>query len=102
MSFDLAKIFEEMGVFALIIVSVLGLMAVAALTVFVERLWVYGRTRRRSAAFAGTAAALLDRRDYRALMGAADDPKGGPLASLLASGLKTYARAVETPPSGDV
>lgn len=102
MSFDIAKIFSEMGVFALIIVAALGLMAVAALTVFVERLWSFSRTRRKSAEFAGQAAALLDRGAYRELLAAAERPKGGPLASLLASGLRTYQRAIEKPPSGGV
>ena len=102
MSFDIAKIFSEMGVFALIIVGALGLMAVAALTVFVERLWSYSRTRRKSAEFAGRAAALLDQGAYRELLAVAERPKGGPLANLLASGLKTYQRSLEKPPSGNV
>jgi len=102
MSFDIAKIFSEMGVFALIIVGALGLMAVSALTVFVERLWSYRRTRRKSAEFAGQAAALLDRGAYRELLVAAERPKGGPLATLLASGLRSYQKAIETPPSGSV
>lgn len=102
MSFDIGTIFAEMGVFALIIVGALGLMAVAALTVFVERLWSFGRTRRKSAEFAGQAAALLDRRDYAQLLAAAERPRGGPLANLLASGLRSYQKAIDSPPSGDV
>ena len=102
MSFDIGKIFAEMGLFALIIVGALGLMAVAALTVFVERLWSFRRTRRTSAAFAGQAAALLDRRDYRELLVLAERPRGGPLANLLAGGLRSYQKAIDTPPSGDV
>ena len=102
MSFDLSKIFSEMGVFALAIVSALGLMAVASLSVLVERLWVFGRTRRRSAAFAGTASSLLGRGDYRALVAAAERPKSGSLASLIGAGLRVYTRASERPPAGDV
>jgi biopolymer transport protein ExbB len=102
MSFDLSKIFGEMGLFALLIVGALGLMAVAALTVFVERLWSLSRTRRKSAELAGQAAALLDRRAYGELLALVERPKGGPLASLLASGLRTYHRAIKDPPSGHV
>jgi biopolymer transport protein ExbB len=102
MSFDIAKIFADMGVFALIIVGALGLMAVSALSVFVERLWVYRRTRRRSVEFAGAAARLLERGAYGELEEAAGRPRGGPLARLLAAGLRTYTRAIETPPTGDV
>jgi biopolymer transport protein ExbB len=102
MSFDIQKVFSEMGVFALIIVGALGLMAVAALTVFVERLWSFSRTRAKSAAFAGQAAALLDRRAYGELLAAAERPKGGPLANLIASGLRSYQKSIETPPSGGI
>jgi biopolymer transport protein ExbB len=91
-----------MGVFALIIAGALALMAIAALTVFVERLWVYGRTRRRSARFAGQAAAMLGRGAYQELMLAAEQRKSGSLASLVGAGLRTYSGAVARPPSGDV
>jgi biopolymer transport protein ExbB len=102
MSFDIGKIFAEMGVFALIIVGALGLMAVAALTVVVERLWSYRRTRRKSIEFAFRAADLLAERQYGELLAAAERPRGGPLAGLLAAGLRTYQHALEVPPSGDV
>jgi len=102
MSFDLTKIFSEMGVFALAIVGALGLMAVAALTVLVERLWVYARTRRRSMKFAAVATYLLERGAYDELQREAEGRKGGPLASLLGAGLRTYSKAIATPPTGDV
>jgi biopolymer transport protein ExbB len=102
MSFDLMKIVGEMGVFALGILVALLVMFLAALTVFVERLWVFSRTRRRSKRFAAVAARLLDRGDYDELQRAADDPKGGPLASLLAAGLRAYSKARAKPPTGDV
>ncbi|HTE55462.1 MAG TPA: MotA/TolQ/ExbB proton channel family protein [Kofleriaceae bacterium] len=102
MSFDLVKIVDQMGVFALAILVVLVVMFLAGLTVLVERLWVYRRTRRRSIRFAGLAARLLERGDHDSLVTAAEDPRGGPLASLLAGGLRTYRKALATPPSGDV
>jgi biopolymer transport protein ExbB len=102
MSFDIGKIFAEMGTFALIVVAVLGLMAVAALTVVVERLWSFRRTRRKSIEFALNAAELLAERQYAQLLTAAERPKGGPLASLLSAGLRAYQHAIEVPPSGDV
>ena len=102
MNFDLMKIVNDMGVFALAIVGVLGLMGFVSLAVFVERLWVYWRTRKRSLRFAGVAARLLERRAYGDLQAAAEDPKAGALASLLASGLRTTRKAMETPPTGDV
>ncbi len=102
MSFNLVKIVSEMGVFALGILIALVIMFLAGLTVFVERLWVYSRTRRRSIRFASVATRLLERGAYDDLQAAAEDPKAGSLASLLASGLRTYRKATSTPPTGDV
>jgi len=102
MSFNLVKILSDMGPFAMAIMIALLVMFFAALTVFVERLWVFWRTRRRSIEFAMVATRLLERGEYAALQGAADDPKAGSLASLLASGLRTYSRAVIAPPTGNV
>jgi biopolymer transport protein ExbB len=102
MNFDLMKIVNDMGVFALVIVGVLLLMGFVSLAVFVERLWVYWRTRKRSLVFAGVAARLLERRAYDDLQTAAEDRKAGALASLLASGLRTFRKAMERPPTGDV
>jgi biopolymer transport protein ExbB len=102
MSFNLVKIISEMGPFAMAIMISLLVMFFAALTVFVERLWVYWRTRRRSIRFAAVASEMLERGRYDDLMTAAEDPKAGSLASLLASGLRTYAKATASPPTGDV
>jgi hypothetical protein len=63
MNFDLVKIFSEMGLFALIVTICLGIMAVASLTVFVERFWEFWRTERQSRRFAGRARNLLDHRE---------------------------------------
>jgi biopolymer transport protein ExbB len=102
MSFDLMKIVNEMGPAAIAIVAVLGLMGFLSLAVFVERLWVYWRTRRRSLAFARTAGRLLEQGAYEQLASEAENPKAGALASLLASGLRTYRRTTATPPTGNV
>jgi biopolymer transport protein ExbB len=102
MSFNLVKIISEMGPFAMGIMITLLVMFFAALTVFVERLWVYWRTRKRSVRFAGVASELLQRGAYRELQAAAEEPKAGSLASLLAAGLRTYRKARETPPTGEV
>jgi len=91
-----------MGVFAFTIVAVLALMGFVSLAVFVERLWIYWRTRRRSLAFAGKAGRLLEVGAYDELAGAAADPKAGALANLLSAGLRTYRKARSSPPTGDV
>src|SRR5690349_19753571 len=96
--FDLAKIFAEMSPIQLVIVSCLGLMAVFAIAVFVERLWVYGRTRRRSARFGGVAGGYLAEQRYDEFQQVAEkNSKGNPLAALLAVGIKRYRDALVHP-----
>ena len=90
MSFNLIKIIHEMSWFALGIAGALVAMAVASLAVFVERLFVLTRSRRRSRTFADAAGALLRARDHRKLADQADATKGAPLAALLGAGVKSY------------
>jgi biopolymer transport protein ExbB len=97
MSFDLAQVFADMQPFALAIVIVLALMAAASLSVFVERLWVYWRSRKQSRAFAMEAAKLLKAGDHTGLVKAAGKYKACHLAKLLASGVGTYVDAVKEP-----
>lgn len=97
MSFDLVHIFKEMGLVALIIVGVLTLMAMASLAVFVERLWVYARSRRQSRRLAARAGRLLDERKYEHLIREAEETRGSHLAPLLVGGLKAYLNALKKP-----
>jgi len=97
MSFDLAEVFRTMQPFAMAIVIVLALMAMASLSVFVERLWIYWRSRKQSRAFAAEAARLLKAGDHVGLINAANKYKSCHLAKLLASGVKTYAGALKEP-----
>jgi biopolymer transport protein ExbB len=97
MSFDLVTVFEEMQPFAMAIVATLGLMFVAMISVLVERLFVYFRSRRSSRKFAAAAGPLLEAQNHDGLMKLARDYPSSHLAQLLASGLKTYTAAVRTP-----
>jgi biopolymer transport protein ExbB len=94
MSFDLSKILHEMGGFALAIVGALSIMGLAVLTVFVERLFVYRKARRRSREFAGIATKHLEAGDYAALEEAATARKDDVLAQLVGGGVATYRRAL--------
>jgi hypothetical protein len=67
MSFDLGKILNDMGGVALLVMLALGGMGVAALAVFVERLWTFGRIRKRSVDFGRRASRYLDSHDYQGL-----------------------------------
>jgi biopolymer transport protein ExbB len=97
MSFNLAEVFSTMQPFALAIVAVLALMATMSISVLVERMWVYYRSRKQSKLFAVEAAKLLQAGDHAGLVKAAGKYRGCHLASLLASGVRTYADAVKEP-----
>jgi biopolymer transport protein ExbB len=98
MSFDLLKIFREMNVFARLIAGALGVMAVASLAVFIERLWWFRRSAAASRRFAALAVPLVEHGQHSDLLRAAEThAKASPLASLLGAGLKTYLGAVRRP-----
>ena len=97
MSFNLIKVFQEMGPFALAIVAVLVIMAMASMAVFVERLWVFWRSRRVSRRFAGKASALLGKNSHDGFVTEAKAHGASHLATLLATGMRTYMGAVKEP-----
>ena len=67
MTFDLIKIYQHMGLFSLGIAWTLILFALGSLTVVVERLFVFARSRHTSRRFAAEAAPLIERADYSRL-----------------------------------
>jgi biopolymer transport protein ExbB len=91
-----------MGVFALAIVAALAVMGLAALSVFLERLWTFRRARRRSREFAILAGRHLEAGDQEQLERDALARKGDVLAQLIGSGIQTYRRAVAAPPPGKI
>jgi biopolymer transport protein ExbB len=97
MSFDLVQVFEEMQPFAMAIVATLAIMFVAMITVLVERLYVYFKSRRHSRTFAHQAGPLLEAANHDGLMKLAKDYPSSHLAQLLASGMKTYTAAAKKP-----
>jgi biopolymer transport protein ExbB len=97
MSFDLVTVFEEMQPFAMAIVAVLGLMFVAMITVFVERVFIYWKSRRSSRTFAQQAGSLLEAQNHEGLLKLSAAYPGSHLAQLLASGMKTYVAAKKKP-----
>jgi biopolymer transport protein ExbB len=97
MEFDLVKVFKEMQPFAVAIVAVLAIMAMASLSVFVERLWVYYRSRKVSRKFAAQAGKLLENEDHQGLIKLAQSHKQSHLAGLLADGMKTFVAARAKP-----
>jgi biopolymer transport protein ExbB len=97
MSFDLVETFRTMQPFAIAIVVALVLMAMAALSIVVERTWVYHRSRRQAKRFAGEAARLLERRELPGVIKVAESHDGCHLATMLAAGTRTYLGAMAQP-----
>jgi biopolymer transport protein ExbB len=97
MSFDLRHILQQMDPFAIAIVVSLVVMAMASLSVFVERLWVMSRSRRASRRFAARAAQRVSAGELAELASDGEREKGSHLASLVAAGLKTYLAACKKP-----
>lgn len=97
MSFDLVHTFQTMQPFAIAIVAVLVLMAMAALSIFVERMWVYFRSRRMAKRFAADAARMLERRELPGVVKVAESYDGCHLATMLSAGTRTYLAAVAQP-----
>jgi biopolymer transport protein ExbB len=100
--FNLADVFRHMQPFAWVIVISLALMALVSISVFVERLWVYRRSRRLSRVFAGKAGPLLERGDHAGLIALADQHRASHLAGMIGEGMRAYvgakARPGELPP----
>jgi biopolymer transport protein ExbB len=97
MHFDIVEIVRQMDVFALAVTATLILMAMASMAVFVERLWVLARSRRRSRSFAHAAAKLLERRAHEELAAVAAQHRGSHLTTLLVAGLRAYHAGVAKP-----
>lgn len=101
LSFDIVEIVGHMGPAAIIVASVLGIMALYTVAVFVERLWVYGKVRNIANAFAPQAGKYLEKKDHQGLIKAAAADNNNYLGNMLAAGIKTYDRA-EAEPSEDI
>jgi biopolymer transport protein ExbB len=102
MSFDLVTILSEMTAMVLVIAIALSVMALACLTVFVERLFVFRRARKRSREFAQLATRRLEEGDYEGLEQEAKGRKGDLLAQLIGAGVATYRRALVDRGTGQV
>ena len=97
MSFSLVDVFKHMQPFAMAIVAVLLLMAMAALSIFVERIWVVFKSRRQAKAFGAAASAALERRELGSLVQLSAKYEGCHLATMLTAGTRAYLAAVAKP-----
>lgn len=106
MEFSLEQIWANMGVLAKVVVVILGVMAVAAVTVTVDRLVLLYLARRRARRFGAELAGRLEEgtpEDVRAL---AARQKRNPLALLVQEGVEAYVKGSQRPgrrlPAGEL
>jgi len=92
-----SALWASMGVIAKIVTVTLLVMAFASLVVFVERLWVYFRTHRRSRAFAIASAPFFDEQRFDGLPKLCGEHDGSLLAELVAAGIGVFNRALGVP-----
>ena len=87
MQFTLTDLWHHMGLFARLIVAVLGVMSVASLVVMAERLIVFNRSRSESRNFAEKMANTLQKNDLMTVAGQKVGDKVGHLGRVIGAGL---------------
>jgi len=87
MQFTLTDLWHHMGLFARLIVAVLGVMSVASLVVMAERLIVFNRSRSESRNFAEKMAVTLQKNDLMTVASAKVGDKVGHLGRVIGAGL---------------
>jgi len=96
MSFGLIEMFQHMGVPALVVAAILSVMGLLSVTVFVERVLAFRRSRRASKNFAAASSAAMKTGDIPAILQATEKYADGHLAQVVKSGLEMYEHARKT------
>ena len=94
MEFDFAAIFAKMSAFALLIVGALLIMALASVTVVLERTWAFRRYRGRAAALAAIIEPLARKSAWRAVADQAGAVKYSPFAAMILGVSDVFAQAL--------
>jgi biopolymer transport protein ExbB/TolQ len=90
MQFTLSELWAHMGLFARMIVGVMGIMSLASLFVASERLLTFRKAKNSSRAFLLELAPLLMRRDIAAAAAMPLEGESGYVGRVLSAGLKAY------------
>ena len=94
MSFDLASMWQSMGLFAKSIAAILGMMSVYSLGVMAERLVTYARASSASRQYAEQLRGLLPARKFGDAVALAKKLRRGHLARVLGLAIEEYERGV--------
>ena len=95
MQFTLTDLWHHMGLFARLIVAVLGVMSVASLVVMAERLIVFNRSRSESRNFAERMANTLSKNDLMTVAGSKVGDKVGHLGRVIGAGLNALRMSTD-------
>ena len=95
MQFTLTDLWHHMGLFARLIVAVLGVMSVASLVVMAERLIVFNRSRSESRNFAERMANTLAKNDLMTVAGSKVGDKVGHLGRVIGAGLNALRMSTD-------
>lgn len=93
--FSLAGMWEQMGIFAKIILVLLLLMFLLSLAIVLERLRAYGRARRHSIQYIMLLRNFLQERKLQEAVQAAQTHGDSPLAKVVGGGLSEYIKGME-------
>lgn len=97
MDFSLAQLWSQMGLFARLVVFVMGVMSVASLVVMFERLVVYFRSGSESVRFAQKMAGVLANGDVAGAAAAGVTKNVGHLGRTINAGLVAFRTAPKDP-----
>jgi biopolymer transport protein ExbB/biopolymer transport protein TolQ len=90
MQFTLTDLWHHMGLFAKLIVAVMGVMSVASLVVMAERLIVFNKSRSESRNFAERMANILSKGDLNTAANTKMGEKVGHLGRVIGAGLAAF------------
>jgi len=90
MQFTLTDLWHHMGLFAKLIVAVMGVMSVASLVVMAERLIVFNKSRSESRNFAERMANILSKGDLNTAANTKMGDKVGHLGRVIGAGLAAF------------
>ena len=90
MNFSMSELWAHMGVFARMIVGIMGLMSIASVLVIVERALLFTRSREESRTFASKMGALLAKGDIGKAASAKMGTEVGYLGRVIGAGLQAY------------
>src|SRR5712692_4365726 len=96
MSFNLSQMFQQLGVPAIVVATVLLAMGLASLTVFIERILTLRRSRAASRKFSSTVNDDLQAGRFDPVIEVAEAHAQGHLARVVRAGLTTYRHAQKT------